>query len=348
MQIHVVPNLARARSEPQTCNIPPRTLLRFRTGRQVRALYGMSVEALKPHRQVLFGASPMAEAALSAVDQTHQCIRLISLMMILRIKTTASWKADWLSPWTLIKHAEYWIFQGHLSKLGVSVPARLELSGSILMSSLGLDGRTVSGSNRARSRVSLPFPACIQYLRRCLTLQNAIVTCFVLPLRGPTDVTRISGKKVSENRAQSGPYHAFQISPRSNPGEFMSDGVLQCWMLLTCAMIITAPFSPTAILLVLLPSVSATESIFGPKPSEFGTHQMIPILASQIMSLRWPSLRPRVATASSLLDVTLGTSVSGVWLILKTSGFSPGSHVPLLVCLSSPSLLADNRSTLAV
>lgn len=78
----------------------------------------------------------------------------------------------------------------------------------------------------------------------------------------------------------------------------MSDGASQYLMLPTCGMIITAPFSLTAILLVPSLSVSAIESIFGQKPLEFGTHQTIRMLANLLMSHLWPSLPPKVATVS--------------------------------------------------
>lgn len=78
----------------------------------------------------------------------------------------------------------------------------------------------------------------------------------------------------------------------------MTDSAPQYWMLPICEMIITALFSLTATLLVLSPSVSVTESIFGRKRLGFGTHQRIRILASQLMSRRWPSLPPKAATVS--------------------------------------------------
>lgn len=114
----------------------------------------------------------------------------------------------------------------------------------------------------------------------------------------PANVPKISSKKASEDRVQSGSIHTFQISPRLRSGESMSDSAPQCWTLLTCGMTITAPFWPIAIVLVLLPSVSATECIFGRKPLEFGTHQRIRIIANQHMSRHWPFLPPKAVTAS--------------------------------------------------
>ena len=204
----------------------------------------------------------------------------------------------------------------------------------------------------SQSRESAPF------LARCRSLHPAALfiqsksyhdLLYSTLQCGPrANVMRISSTEASEERVQRGPHHTLQISPRSNAGESLSDGDPQCWMLPICGTITTALFSLTAILLVLLPSVLATESISGRKPWEFGTHQKIRILANQLMSRRWPSLPTRAATASSPSDVILGTSACGVWLIPRTLGSSLGSHVPLLVYLLSPSPLGGPQSTLAV
>ena len=91
-------HLVLAPSEPPMCSILLRTLSQLRIDRPVQAQYGMLVGVPKPICQVLFEGSLTDEAVSSVVDRTHQCSHLISLTKILWNKTTASWKADWLSP----------------------------------------------------------------------------------------------------------------------------------------------------------------------------------------------------------------------------------------------------------
>lgn len=65
------------------CNILLRTPWRFKTGKLVRAQYGMLAEALKQFRQALYEEFLMVGVGLLAVDRMHQCSRLTSLTITL-------------------------------------------------------------------------------------------------------------------------------------------------------------------------------------------------------------------------------------------------------------------------